>query len=210
MTIPDGDTHELIERAGRGDGLARQTLLDRHRERLRRMVAARLDRRLAARFDPSDVVQEALADATRHLPDYLRDRPLPFLAWLRRLTWERLIETRRRHILARRRSVLREEGRGTAAHGDPGVDLPLGVVGDGTSPSRRAIREESNGRVRAALAELPPRDRQVLVLRYLEQLSTREIAALLGISEGAVMTRHTRALQRLRVAIDRDRSEGER
>ena len=48
------------------------------------MVAVRLDRRLAARVDPSDVVQEALADAApRPLDDYLRDRPLPFYPWLR-------------------------------------------------------------------------------------------------------------------------------
>ena len=83
------DTDELVEQASRGDQLARQQLLVRHRPRLRQMVAVRMDCRIAARVDPSDVVQEALGDAARHLDDYLKARPLPFYLWLRRLTWER-------------------------------------------------------------------------------------------------------------------------
>jgi hypothetical protein len=63
MNRLEPDTDQLLNRASRGDGAARQQLLTRHRGRLRAMVAARLDRRLAARLDPSDVVQEALAEA---------------------------------------------------------------------------------------------------------------------------------------------------
>src|ERR1700757_2715447 len=84
-------------------------LLDRHRDRLRRMVAVRLDPRLAAGVDPSDVVQEALAKADAKLDRYLRERPLPFYPWLRQLAQERLIDLHRRHVQARRRSVTREE-----------------------------------------------------------------------------------------------------
>src|SRR5262245_16411262 len=91
-TSPDNDTGELIERASQGDASARQQLLIRHRERLRLMVALRMDARLVARVDPSDIVQEALVDATHHLDDFLRDRPLPFYLWLRRLAWEQLIK----------------------------------------------------------------------------------------------------------------------
>src|SRR4051812_46191638 len=90
------DTEELLDRAGQGDGEARQRLLARHRHRLRQMITVRLDRRLAARIDPSDIVQEALADAARGLDDYLRDRPVPFYPWLRRLAWERLVGGKRR------------------------------------------------------------------------------------------------------------------
>jgi hypothetical protein len=54
------DTDQLLDNASRGDGAARAQLLDRHRQRLRQMIALRIDRRLAARVDPSDVVQEAL------------------------------------------------------------------------------------------------------------------------------------------------------
>src|SRR5204862_1794322 len=81
---PEPDTEQLLAAASQGDATARGRLLERHRPRLKRMVAVRLDRRVAARVDPSDVVQETLAVAARGLDDYLRDRPLPFFPWLRR------------------------------------------------------------------------------------------------------------------------------
>jgi RNA polymerase sigma-70 factor (ECF subfamily) len=62
-------------------------------------------------------------------------------------------------------------------------------------------------RVRAALARLGERDREVLVLRYLEQMSTAEIAAVLGTTAGAVKVRHLRALERLRGLLPDDRTE---
>ena len=64
---------------------------------------------MAARLDPSDVVQEALAQAAQHFDEYLRTRPLPFSAWLRQFAWERLVKLHRRHIRAQKRSVNREE-----------------------------------------------------------------------------------------------------
>ncbi len=88
--VAEDDTDVLVGQARDGDPHARELLLDHCRSRLRRMVAARLDPRLAARVDPSDVVQETLAEADRKLDAYLRDIPLPFFPWLRRLAWERL------------------------------------------------------------------------------------------------------------------------
>jgi len=194
----NSEVDELIIRAASGDGEARQLLLVSHSARLRQMVALRLDRRLSARFDPSDVVQEALADADQALSEYLRHRPLPFYAWLRRFAWDRLVELHRRHVLAQRRSVDREEPR-AAAWADPSaVALVDRLIASGTSPSNRVYREELRARVQAALALLPPRDREVLVLLYMEELSVAEIGAVLGMTEGAVRTRHVRALERLR------------
>ena len=150
------------------------------------MVAVRLDRRLAARVDPSDVVQEALAEADRHLYDYLRDRPLPFYPWLRQFAWERLSQAASPPLEARRRSVAREEDGRRPLPDESVVQLAHRLVASGTSPSRHVIRDELRDRVRAALAELTPRDREVLVLRYLEELRRPRSAAVLGISEGAV------------------------
>src|SRR6185436_2767405 len=98
----------LLRAAESGDGTAVRQLLARHRSRLRQMVAVYLDHRLAARVDPSDVVQEALADAARGLSGYLRERPLPFYPWLRQFAWQRLLQLHRHPIRARRRSVERE------------------------------------------------------------------------------------------------------
>ncbi|HEX4591585.1 MAG TPA: hypothetical protein VH120_16735, partial [Gemmataceae bacterium] len=83
------DTDELLARSAAGDRAARDELLDRHRTRLKRMVRVRLDRRLAARVDPSDIVQEALLEASTRLDEYLRNRPMPYYPWLRQLAWVR-------------------------------------------------------------------------------------------------------------------------
>jgi RNA polymerase sigma-70 factor (ECF subfamily) len=74
-------------------------------------------------------------------------------------------------------------------------------VDQGSSPSRRLLREEVNQRVRAALSQLGERDREVLVMRYLEQMTNPEIAAALGLTEGAVKMRHLRAMDDLRRAL---------
>ena len=104
MPQRSADTDSLLKQASAGDREAREQLLIRHRDRLTRMVAVRLDRTLAARVDPSDVVQETLTDAARRLDDYLRERPMPYYPWLRRLASDRLDKVHRRHT-ARRRSV---------------------------------------------------------------------------------------------------------
>ena len=195
------DTEELLDRAGQSDGEARQRLLAGHRHRLRQMVTVRLDRRLAARVDPSDIVQEALADAARGLDDYLRDRPVPFYPWLRRFAWERLVEVNRRHVLARRRSVAREERLEMHLPDQSARALAARLFANGSSPSARLMSEELRDKVQAALDRLDPRDREVLVLRYLEQLSTAESAAALRISVGSVKMRHLRALQKLRASL---------
>jgi RNA polymerase sigma-70 factor (ECF subfamily) len=62
MTAVDPDTDELLRRSADGDRSARGALLH-HRGRLKRMIALRLDPRLAARVDLSDLVQEVLAEA---------------------------------------------------------------------------------------------------------------------------------------------------
>ena len=201
MTRPTPDTEELLRRAGQGDREARQSLLGRHRERLKQMVAVRLDRRLAARVDPSDVVQEALLDAAQELSDYLRQRPLPFYPWLRQLAWERLIELHRRHLQAQRRSVKREEPLAPHLSDQSAMQLADRVLARQSSPSDRAVRSELRLRVRAALDRLGERDREILVLRHLEQLSTKETAAVLRLSEGGVKIRHLRALERLRALL---------
>jgi RNA polymerase sigma-70 factor (ECF subfamily) len=196
------DTVLLIEKAARGDDRARHDLLVRHRARLRQMVAVRMDRQLAARIDPSDVVQDALVEAQRTMDDYLERRPLPFYPWLRRLAWERLIQLHRQHVKAGRRSLLRERDIEPGLPDQSAMLLADRLIFGGTSPSRHVIREETRDRVRAALDGLAPHDREVLVLRFLEQLSTAETAVVLGLGEGAVKSRLMRAVVRFRKLLD--------
>jgi RNA polymerase sigma-70 factor (ECF subfamily) len=206
MTPPQPDTEQLLTRCAQGDAAAAGALLERHRERLRHMVALRLDRRLWARVDPSDVVQDALAEAARKLPDYARLRPLPFYPWLRQLAWERLAQLHRWHVRASKRSVEREAGPVLPLPDESAHALAERLVARGSSPSAGVRRAEQRGQVQAALAALAEGEREVLVLRYLEHLSTREIAVVLGLTEAGVKTRQLRALRRLRDLLGDDLS----
>jgi RNA polymerase sigma-70 factor (ECF subfamily) len=134
----DPDTEELVDRASAGDQEARQQLLGRHRKRLREMVALRMDRRLIARVDPSDVVQEALTEAFQQLPNYLRNRPLPFYPWLRQLAWERLIGLHRRHLHAQKRSVRREDRDYLALPDESALHLAPAAIGTREQSQRTA------------------------------------------------------------------------
>jgi RNA polymerase sigma-70 factor (ECF subfamily) len=207
MAIDQADTKQLLKRASRGDPGATGQLLERHRQRLKRAVAVRLDRRLAARLDPSDVVQDTLADAARRLPAYLHDRPMPFYPWLRRLAGDRLAALYRDHVRRGKRSVAREEP--PPLPGESSRDLAERLLNASDGPSARLRRRERRDLMRAALERLPDRDREVLVLRQLEELSVAEVAAVLGVSEGAVYVRQLRALRRLREALGPGAGEAE-
>jgi RNA polymerase sigma-70 factor (ECF subfamily) len=206
-TRQDPDTDVLLAQASQGNRDARDQLLERHRPRLRQLIGLRLDRRLAARLDPSDVVQESLADAAGKLDDYLRTRPLPFYPWLRGIALGRLIDMYRWHIRTGKRSVRREQRALPPLPDESVAELVHRLCARGSSPSEKLARSEAGARVRAALDQLSERDRELLVLRHLEQLSIREIAGVLGISEGAVKVRHVRALERLRDWLGEDPRE---
>ena len=200
-SLEDPEIEELLRNAS-GGGLAFQHLLERHRDRLRRMVAVRLDSRLAPVVDPSDVVQEALADASRKLDDFLRERPLPFYPWLRRLAGERITQLHRRHLRTQKRAVTREERLDLPLPDESAIRLADRLVANGTSPSQRLLRDEQGRRMREVLDRLSPNDREVLVMCYLEELDFGEIAAALGISENAAKVRHFRALERVRKLLE--------
>ncbi len=201
MTETTRGVQDLIEQATRGDVAARHELLELYRENLRRMVAARLDHRLTSRVDPSDVVQETLVDASKRMDDYLQSRPLPFLAWLRQIAGERVIDTHRRHIVSQRRSVTRED-RITEVPDDSSRALARQFLAHDTSPSNRLSHKERRDQIMAALASLSVRDREVLVMRYLEQLSVSDISEALGTTVGAVKARLLRALLHMRTRLE--------
>jgi RNA polymerase sigma-70 factor (ECF subfamily) len=194
MTHADSEeTRNLLGAVRAGEPHALGGLLTRHQPYLERFVELRLDPRLRARFDPADVVQETQMEAVRRLPRYLEHPRLPFRLWLRQLAHDRLLNLRRDHAGAARRSVNRE------------VALPEGsaaafasqLLAAGSSPSQHLTRQELARRVREAMAELAEADREVLLLRHFEGLSNPEVAALLGLSVGAVSKRYGRAVLRL-------------
>jgi RNA polymerase sigma-70 factor (ECF subfamily) len=158
----------------------------------------RMDRRLTARVDPSDVVQETMKDAYGRMSEYFADPRLEFYPWLRRIAWDRLTDVYRTHVAAEKRSVLKEHPWTPNLNDESVAELAHSLVTSSVGPSQRAQEAELQARAAEALRRLKPHDREILVLRYLEQLSVEEIAAVLGISQTAVSSRHLRALQRLR------------
>lgn len=155
MSSINPETEELLREAIQGNGDAVEALLARHRERLRRMVAVRMDRRLSRRVDPSDIVQEALTTAGARLPEFVRDRPLPFVAWLRRLALERLAQIHRYHIRTSKRAVGREAVSDLGLPDDSAAQLVDLLADPGSSPSCAVLREEQRQRVRLMLQQLP-------------------------------------------------------
>jgi RNA polymerase sigma-70 factor (ECF subfamily) len=198
--MPDSeDLANLLERAAAGDTAAVAELFSRYRKPLKRMVRLRLSRHLQGRLDDSDILQEALLEAAKRLPEYLHDQPLPFFLWLRHLTGEKLIEAHRRHLGAKMRDAAQEVSlhRG-AMPAASSVSLAAQLLGRLTSPSLAAIKAETRVRVQEVLNSMDPLDREVLALRHFEQLNNAEVAATLGINESTASSRYLRALKRLK------------
>jgi RNA polymerase sigma-70 factor (ECF subfamily) len=198
----------LLDRTSWGDQEARTELFQRHRDKLRQMIAVRMDAKLQVRTDPSDLVQEVLNEANRHLDEFVRDRPVPFHVWLREIAWKRLVDVKRKHLGTAKRNAFREQPIEYELPEESSVALAHRLVARGPSPSAQAQLNELRSQVRAALEALPPNDREILVLRYLEQLSPSAIAEVLGMTKSAVSNRHTRALARLRTLLDDEREAG--
>jgi RNA polymerase sigma-70 factor (ECF subfamily) len=195
----NSETTRLIDQAARGDQRALSNLLGRHRERLRRMVALRLDRRLQGRVDPSDIIQEACLDAARRLPEYHQNPTMPFFLWLRMLAGQRLVDEHRKHLGAAARDAGREISlyRGALPETSSAA-LAAHLLGRLTTPSQAAMRAERKIRLQEALNSLDPVDREVLVLRHFEELSNGEAAAVLGLDKSAASKRYARALIRIK------------
>ena len=199
MTANSSETLRLLQRAVGGDHQGWGELLDQHRDRLRRMVALRLDHRLQGRIDPSDVIQETHLEAWSRLAEYLRDPKMPFFLWLRYLTGQKLITLHRRHFGVQMRDAALEVSlyRGSLPEASSAA-LAGQLLGHDTRPSEAAVRAEMKIRLQEVLNSMDPTDREVLVLRHFEQLSRGESAQLLGISEAAISKRYFRALRRLK------------
>src|SRR4029077_1974770 len=109
MSDNSPETQKLLEQARQGEPAAVERLLDGHRGNLRRMVDLRLDPVLARRVDASDIFQDVMLEASRRLADYLKNPVMPFHLWLRHLAKDHMIDAHRKHRLAQRRSLDREQ-----------------------------------------------------------------------------------------------------
>ncbi len=204
MSDNSGEVSDLLQRAAAEDAEALRELFSRYRDRLKRMVHLRLSRRLSGRVDDSDVVQEAFLEISRKLPEYARAPQMPLFLWLRHMTGLKLTEIHRRHLGTQLRDADREVSlhRGGLPEADS-VSLAAQLLGKLTTPSQAAIKAEQRIYVQEALNSMDPLDREVLALKHFEQLSTSEIAQVLGLSKAGAGSRYLRAIKRLREILER-------
>jgi RNA polymerase sigma-70 factor (ECF subfamily) len=193
----------LLERAAGGDIDAWGALLLLHQERLKSIVAFRLDPRLRGRIDAADVIQEAFIAATARRAEFFQQASQPLFLWLRWMVANTLLELHRHHLGAQMRDARREVWPGRRSNSPDSHEatrdaLIAQLTGGATGPATAAGRAELHARLNEALGKMDATDREVLALRHYEQLTSAEAAQVLGIQERAAAKRYTRALERLR------------
>lgn len=194
-------TQELLDQAKQGDADAVERLLTVHRDPLRRMIDLRLDPALAARVDASDIVQDVLLEAHRRLQDYLRKPAMPFHLWLRHIAKDHIIDAHRHERLAQRRSVDREQSMNAARPNESSLEWAAQFLDREVTPASAAMRQEMERKVQAAIAQLDETDREMIFMRYVEQLPNQDVAASLDLTEAAASMRCLRAVRRLRALL---------
>lgn len=187
------EAERLLEQVRAGNRQALDRLLALHRGFLRKIIELRLDRKLRARVDASDIVQEAQLEAARRIDDYLQRRPMPFHIWLQKTAYENLLRIRREHVEAACRSVESE----APLPEESSIQLAHQLLGGGPTPSQEVREQELAWQLRQAVAQLSEEDREIILLRSFEGLTNEEAGRVLGI-EAAASKRHTRSLLRLR------------
>ena len=193
---------DLLSRAGRGDAEALPPLFEEFRPRLVRMVTLRLDPSLKRRVDPADVLQEAWLEVARRFPRWAEEAKIPFHVWLRLVTAQTLAQVHRRHLAAHKRDALREAPAAESRLTMSATSLADAFATSATTPTQAVAREEIRARVLAALEDLDEVDREIVALRHFEGLSNEEAAAELSIEPAAASKRFTRALLRLKPALE--------
>ena len=178
-------------------------LLAMHRDRLRRMVQLRMDRRLNGRIDASDVIQDAYIEALSRFEEYRANPEVAPFVWLRFLTSQRLAQLHRHHLGVKARDAGREISIECSAGPDASsAALAAQLVGRFSSPSNAAHRQELRSQLQDALSRMPSIDREVLALRHFEQLDNAETAQVLNLEKQATYKRYVRAIRRLRQEME--------
>ena len=134
-------------------------------------------------------------EAFQRLPKYLEQEGMPFYLWLHWIAREKVIALHRRHLGAGKRAVQHEV---PLMPVDSSAEFVSGLIGRLPSPSQELAKAELAERLRLALGRLDDDDRDLILWRHFEQLSARDMALLLDITEAAANKRYIRAIERLR------------
>ena len=201
MDQPDPNA-DLLRRVKEGDQQALAELFSMYRDRLWRIINFRLDSRLLGRVDADDILQEAYLAAAQRIEHYLDDTSQTFFIWLRLIANQTLIDVHRRHLGAKMRDANRDMS--IHAHYAQATSMSIAsqLLGNFTSPSQVAMRDEVAAQLDKAIDSMAPIDREVLALRHFEELSNSEVAEVLNIQQKAASIRYVRALKRLKDVVN--------
>ncbi len=165
---------------------------EEHRERLLEMIRRRIGPAMSSRADPEDILGDAFLRARDRWSS--RDPALiSTYAWLYRIALDALIGAWR-NANAAGRAIRREVPWPERSS----IQLGMGLVGSATSPGEALIKKEQRERIIWAVQQLKEQDREILAMHHFDELSYREVAAILDISEEAAAQRYARALLRLK------------
>jgi RNA polymerase sigma-70 factor (ECF subfamily) len=195
---PDSaQTCKLLEQVRQGNRQALDRLLARHQRDLEVFSRVHLDTGLRARLDPSDLVQEVQLETVERIHGFLERRPMPFHLWIRKTAYQRLHHLRKQHRTAARRSVDRE----VPLPDRSSLLLVRPLIAGGPSPSQQAENRELAERISQAVGELAEADRELLLMRHVEDMPYEEIALLLDLEPATARKRYGRALIRLQKVL---------
>jgi RNA polymerase sigma-70 factor, ECF subfamily len=189
------DCTATLAAARTGSAEALGTLFTLYRPELLEIANAGLSGDLRAKVGASDVVQESLLEAQRDFPSFAGNSDAELFAWLRRIVDHNLANTARHFRGVQKRSLARElRQREDGPVAEPESRLP--------SPSGESIARETAEAIERAMARLPDDYRQVIALRYHEQLAFAEIAGRMGRPLSAIRKLWARAVERLQAEMD--------
>jgi len=203
MSTGNGSDHQpvdLLRAARRGDGEALGSLLDGYRNYLRLLARLEVGRRLQAKLDASDLIQETFLQAHRHFDEFRGTTEAEVMEWLRTILARQLSNAIRHYRGTKRRDVRLErdldQELGRSSH-----VLTRALALSQTSPSQRAARRERAVLLADAMEQLPQDYRDVIVLRHLRALTFPEVADAMERSLGSVKKLWARAIVKLRAEI---------
>jgi|688.fasta_scaffold174649_2 RNA polymerase sigma-70 factor (ECF subfamily) len=190
-------TSELLKRAQRGDENSRGLLFESFRPYLELLARVEIGRRLQAKVDTADVVQETFLEAHRNFENFRGDSEAEFAGWLRSILSARVLNLVRHYLTTQGRDLRREQPLEVNVD-QSSVLLDRGLWAEQSTPSQAAQRRERGVQLAAALDRLPPDYREVVILRNLEELSFPDVATRMGKTVDSVQKLWVRALASLR------------
>ena len=186
------EEEQLIQKTALGNAI------EQYRDRLLAIISCRASERLKRQMPVEDILQETFLAAYKRL-DYLNDKPeISLLVKLRNIVLQTIVDKERYYGADKR-----TPGKEVYDNIDDSQTNLLNRLADSiTSPSKKVLRKERAVIVRQIIDDMPPQDKEIILMRHFEQMDYKDCAAILDISLDAVKMRYYRALKRLKSLIE--------